>query len=482
MPTEVLGVSLAEPPGVETGAAEEVTAETAVLHGTVDPEGEEVTSCTFEYGQTTSYGSSVPCSPTPGSSKVKVTASLSGLVTNAIYHFRITVTTAAGTTVGHDRTFTLLLTSSTGETTNAAVPAKATDGSLSVEASGGTGRVTIGQYGPNIGGPSLVHGSGSYFQVYHSASASFKKIEYKDCELDGAKTLWWDNPASGWEPISEKTAVYTESPTPCITVTATESTTPSITQLLDPRHVGGPADAEEYGKCEPFKHGVYGDSGCTTPDLKKGQPKGKYEWFPAPVACFGQKKGHFGDAGCTQEKYSENKKHERKYKGSYERGLNTLAGTVGITKLAVQGSGTLECASGSLQASLEAAKTGKASLTLSGCSFAAQQCTTTGQASGTITTCELELLLYEEGGKAYVGLFGETIASFSCGSTSFTLSGGLSAEASGSGAMSNAGQWVFVAGVGDQLHVRYGSTESDGTLTGTVKTSSEQPLEIHKAS
>ncbi len=100
VPTEVLGVSLAEPPGVETGAAEEVTAETAVLHGTVDPEGEEVTSCTFEYGQTTSYGSSVPCSPTPGSSKVKVTASLSGLTTNAIYHFRITATTGAGTTVG----------------------------------------------------------------------------------------------------------------------------------------------------------------------------------------------------------------------------------------------------------------------------------------------------------------------------------------------------------------------------------------------
>ena len=48
--------------------------------------------------------------------------------------------------------------------------------------------------------------------------------------------------------------------------------------------------------------------------------------------------------------------------------------------------------------------------------------------------------------------------------------------------MSNAGQWVFTTGVGDQLHVRHGSTESEGTLSGTVKTSSEQPLEIHKAS
>ena len=367
----------------------------------------------------------------------------------------------------------------------AATPAKATDGSLAVEASGGTGKVTIGRYGPNIGGPSLVHGSGPYFQVYHSASASFKKIEYTDCELNGAKTLWWDNGASGWEPISEKTAVYTESPTPCITVTATESTTPSIVQLLDPRHVGGPADAEEYGKCEAFKHGVYSDSACTTPDLKKGLPKGKYEWFPAPVGCFGQKKGHYSDAGCTQEKYSENKKtHEKKYKGSYERGSNAFTGTAGATKLAVQGSGTLECASGSLQeATLGSAKVGKVRLSLSGCTFAAQQCTTTGQSAGTIETDELELLLYDEAGKAYVGLYGEPVASFSCGSTPFIVSGGLSAEASGAvNVMSNTGQWVFTAGVGEQLNVRHGSTESEATFTGTIKTSSEQPLEARKKS
>ena len=345
--------------------------------------------------------------------------------------------------------------------------------------------VTIGRYGPNIGGPSLVHGSGSYFQVYHSASASFKKIEYSDCELNGAKTLWWDNPNSGWEPISEKTAVYSESPTPCITVTATESTIPSIAQLLDPRHVAGPADAEEYGKCEAFKHGVYGDSGCTTQDLKKGQPKGKYEWFPAPVGCFGQKKGHYGDAGCTQEKYSENKKtHEKKYKGSYERGSNAFTGTAGPTKLAVQGFGTLECAAGSPQeATLGSAKVGTATLSLTGCSFAGERCTTTGQPTGTIEAAGLEMLLYEEAGKAYVGLYGEPVVSFSCGSTPFTVSGGLSAEASGAvNVMSSTGQWVFASGVGEQLRVRHGSTESEGTFTGTIKTSSEQPLEVHKRS
>ena len=246
--------------------------------------------------------------------------------------------------------------------------------------------------------------------------------------------------------------------------------------------MGGPADAEEYGKCEAFKHGVYGDSACTTQDLKKGQPKGKYEWFPAPVGCFGQKKGHYSDAGCTTEKYSENKKtHEKKYKGSYERGSNAFAGSAGVTKLAVQGAGTVECEGGSVQATLGSAKVGSASLSLSGCSFAAQPCTTTGQSAGTIEAGGLELLLYEEAGKAYVGLYGEPVASFNCGSTPFAVSGGMSAEASGAvNAMSGAGQWVFASGVGEQLRVRHGSVESEGTFTGTIKTSSEQPLEIHK--
>ncbi len=52
----------------------------------------------------------MPCSPLPGSgsSPVEVSASLSGLVKNTSYHFRIVATNPAGTSYGSDRTFATL--------------------------------------------------------------------------------------------------------------------------------------------------------------------------------------------------------------------------------------------------------------------------------------------------------------------------------------------------------------------------------------
>jgi hypothetical protein len=49
-----------------------------VVSGTVDPEGTEVATCEFEYGLTTAYGSSAPCSPGPpfGAGQVAVSAEL----------------------------------------------------------------------------------------------------------------------------------------------------------------------------------------------------------------------------------------------------------------------------------------------------------------------------------------------------------------------------------------------------------------------
>ena len=44
-----------------------VTQTSATLNAKVNPNGVEVTECKFEYGTTTAYGSSAPCSPLPGS-------------------------------------------------------------------------------------------------------------------------------------------------------------------------------------------------------------------------------------------------------------------------------------------------------------------------------------------------------------------------------------------------------------------------------
>jgi DNA-binding beta-propeller fold protein YncE len=69
--------------------------------------GPNVSSCEFQYGLDTSYGSSAPCSPaTPYSGPTSVSTDLTGLTTESTYHYRVVLTTANGTRKGPDQTFT----------------------------------------------------------------------------------------------------------------------------------------------------------------------------------------------------------------------------------------------------------------------------------------------------------------------------------------------------------------------------------------
>ncbi len=95
-------------PSVETKAASGVGETSATLNASVNPRGGSLSTCTFEYGTTVSYGSSVLCSALPGSgsSPVTVSASIpSGLTANTEYHFRFSATNTAGTAQGADVTF-----------------------------------------------------------------------------------------------------------------------------------------------------------------------------------------------------------------------------------------------------------------------------------------------------------------------------------------------------------------------------------------
>jgi len=94
------------PPIVVTGAASNIGATTATLNGTVNPVGKE-TTYQFEYGLTTSYGSTTTItSAGSGFTAVPVSAELSGLTAATVYHFRVTATNDLGTTNGEDATFT----------------------------------------------------------------------------------------------------------------------------------------------------------------------------------------------------------------------------------------------------------------------------------------------------------------------------------------------------------------------------------------
>lgn len=93
-------------PTTTTNAATRITAISATLNGSVNPGGGS-TSYHFQYGPTTSYGSTTS-NHSAGSGKLPVSVSdgISHLLGNATYHARLVSTNASGTTNGADITFT----------------------------------------------------------------------------------------------------------------------------------------------------------------------------------------------------------------------------------------------------------------------------------------------------------------------------------------------------------------------------------------
>jgi hypothetical protein len=82
----------------------------AELKAEVNPENEPATSCVFEYGPTTAYGTSKACAtlPTEGVTPQGVSALVEGLEADTTYHYRVVVGNAAGLfpTEGVDQTLT----------------------------------------------------------------------------------------------------------------------------------------------------------------------------------------------------------------------------------------------------------------------------------------------------------------------------------------------------------------------------------------
>ena len=96
-------------PSVSTGSATSVTSNSAILNGTINPNGASTTYY-FEYGITTAYGSTtITTSAGSGSSAVSVNANIGGLSESTTYHFRLVATNSIGTTSGSDQTFATTL-------------------------------------------------------------------------------------------------------------------------------------------------------------------------------------------------------------------------------------------------------------------------------------------------------------------------------------------------------------------------------------
>ena len=97
------------PPVVTTGVATNITATGATLNGTVNADG-AATTVSFEYGPDTNYGSTAAATPSPvtGTTATAVSGTISGLLSNTTYHFRVKAVSAEGTAYGADATFATL--------------------------------------------------------------------------------------------------------------------------------------------------------------------------------------------------------------------------------------------------------------------------------------------------------------------------------------------------------------------------------------
>jgi CSLREA domain-containing protein len=117
-------------PAATTGDATAVTARTATVAATVNPNG-RLTTFYFQYGADIGYGSkSAESDAGAGVAGSAQTGTLTGLTPNTTYHFRVVAVSADGTSVGGDRTFTTAALAPPAVTTEAATAIGASTATL----------------------------------------------------------------------------------------------------------------------------------------------------------------------------------------------------------------------------------------------------------------------------------------------------------------------------------------------------------------
>ena len=151
-------------PDVTIAAAADVTPTSALLAGTVDPNGRNTTYL-FEYGPTTAYGSQTAhASAGSFNSATPVSATVAGLQPSSTYHFRLVATNSKGTRRSQDRSFT-----------TAAAPAPGVPDP--VDPVPADGDVDETPPAPELGSSVLVAPAAGHLQVRRPGTTSFEPLE-----------------------------------------------------------------------------------------------------------------------------------------------------------------------------------------------------------------------------------------------------------------------------------------------------------------
>ena len=123
-----LGMAVAAPamaattaPAATTGSPSLISGSSAVLNATVNPNG-TTTTYAFQYGPTTNYGlQTATTSAGSGTAGTPVHVTVTGLISDTPYHFRVVATSANGSTPGADVTFTTAKTPPSATTSQPSV-------------------------------------------------------------------------------------------------------------------------------------------------------------------------------------------------------------------------------------------------------------------------------------------------------------------------------------------------------------------------
>ncbi len=237
-----------EPTVVAEGTSE-LTKSSATLNLSINPNYVAIDRCEVEYEAAGSGETQrATCSdlPAAGHVPVHVTVHLTGLSPNTEYVYRAYAENQDGQGAPSGTTFTTLANSGVGLTINPLEAATASDAgaALTATAAEGTGTVAVGQYEgiPTSLTEQLTFRAGSYFDVFLSEGNSFGKLEFTDCELYGAQTVKWYNPAGlntgtgrdtgAWQAVSNELYKAGSGNAPaCVTVTIDGNTEPSLKQM-----------------------------------------------------------------------------------------------------------------------------------------------------------------------------------------------------------------------------------------------------------